>query len=876
MSVSRSFKDSDGTEIRFEVQSQILYFKAKGLRPGAKTEITLNKVRVDDFAYPDEIVQIEFDNNSSSNTFNWQGGHLGNLFSVDGFVEVVEPILGSSSTRNICRGDLLDLEVISYNEQTKIGVANVHVFLDSPGRSSGYNELDTRRVITANSTFLQRVVKSGNGNSSIRANNKIIAFYPSFCRVSNATSNTIQLNGKVVNSAIANASSGHYIVGKKIYILYGSGSGQNATVASYNATTRTVTLSSNLIRPAKAGSIVRFTELNSDSRGTLHGATYIDPLIRSDLLDEVSTPSDLQSQIENNSKFKIFQKNNTFEFYNGTTVKSTVETTTVTPDTEIKSNVDNSLTPTTTSATPFAQTFFVDNKLYPDGIFLTSVRLLFRNKDPQYPVQIQIRPTKSSIPEPATVVAGGDAFIDSFDTKILTEDTLKVLNINNVNPFSNSAYYSEATFKSPVFLEPNKEYAIVVMSPSPKYELYLSQIGQKLLGTNRTISAQPYTGVLYKSQGTSEWAPSPSEDLAFELMKARYSTTTPTIVSYYLKDSSNVSNTESANVSIDNTAPVSNINLHAFHITTSSRILPNTKIDFEFKSTRINGAVDQFTKFDLGETFEYVDNYGSRVVTSNNESFVIRSSLYTTSPHVAPSLNFDDFRMLNIEYMIDNNSIANSDIFMTNLGQDYSNAQNVVVTISGGGGTGATARANVQNGQVIALEIINGGTGYTGSPNVIISKDTTATINAQAVIIGEDQPNGGVAMSKYITRKFTLADGLNGGDLRVLFSAIKPRECEIDVYYKVLSEDDADSFDNKRWKLMTLIGGVNAYSLNEKDYKNYIYAPGVSNVADNYIKYDGFTSFKYFAIKITMRSTNNVKVPKIKEFRAVALSELLT
>lgn len=48
------------------------------------------------------------------------------------------------------------------------------------------------------------------------------------------------------------------------------------------------------------------------------------------------------------------------------------------------------------------------------------------------------------------------------------------------------------------------------------------------------------------------------------------------------------------------------------------------------------------------------------------------------------------------------------------------------VTLVGGGGTGATAQAQVINGQIIAINMTNWGTGYTSNPTVTIT-DATGT-----------------------------------------------------------------------------------------------------------------------------------------------------
>jgi hypothetical protein len=58
-------------------------------------------------------------------------------------------------------------------------------------------------------------------------------------------------------------------------------------------------------------------------------------------------------------------------------------------------------------------------------------------------------------------------------------------------------------------------------------------------------------------------------------------------------------------------------------------------------------------------------------------------------------------------------------------GNGYTSAPKV--TITGGGGTGATATAVVANGVVTSINITNGGSGYTSDPNVIISGGTGGT-----------------------------------------------------------------------------------------------------------------------------------------------------
>jgi hypothetical protein len=72
------------------------------------------------------------------------------------------------------------------------------------------------------------------------------------------------------------------------------------------------------------------------------------------------------------------------------------------------------------------------------------------------------------------------------------------------------------------------------------------------------------------------------------------------------------------------------------------------------------------------------------------------------------------------------------------------------ITISGGGGTGATARATVVNGIVNAITIQNPGSGYTSIPNLTIAPPPFPPRKAEAVaqivngfVVGADITYGG-------------------------------------------------------------------------------------------------------------------------------------
>ena len=80
------------------------------------------------------------------------------------------------------------------------------------------------------------------------------------------------------------------------------------------------------------------------------------------------------------------------------------------------------------------------------------------------------------------------------------------------------------TFPSPVYLHSNTDHAVVLMSNSNEYTVWISRMGETDVSTllqpesrQVIVSAQPYLGSLFKSQNGSTWTPSQYEDLKFNL-----------------------------------------------------------------------------------------------------------------------------------------------------------------------------------------------------------------------------------------------------------------------------------------------------------------------------------------------------------------------
>src|SRR6056300_15859 len=153
---------------------------------------------------------------------------------------------------------------------------------------------------------------------------------------------------------------------------------------------------------------------------------------------------------------------------------------------------------------PLAQSFIVDEE---DGIFITSLDAFFATKSDTIPVKAEIRNMVNGYPGP----------------KVLPF-ARKWLNPSSVNTSTDSTTATTFTFDSPVYLQEGVEYCIVLYSDSVDYTAYVARLGEKQIGSNRTVSAQPNIGVLFKSANNRSWTAEQMEDMKFTLKKAVFDT----------------------------------------------------------------------------------------------------------------------------------------------------------------------------------------------------------------------------------------------------------------------------------------------------------------------------------------------------------------
>lgn len=164
---------------------------------------------------------------------------------------------------------------------------------------------------------------------------------------------------------------------------------------------------------------------------------------------------------------------------------------------------------------PLAQSFLVESR---GGAFLSKVDVFFASRDSAIPVTMEIRdmvngyPGKRVLPFSRVTLSPNQV---NLSTANVTLDGQLIPSYDTPTSF---------IFPSPVYVEDNQEYCVVLLSDSNNYKVWISQLGDPVPGTSQTISEQPYLGSLFKSQNASTWTADQTQDLKFTIYRCQFDT----------------------------------------------------------------------------------------------------------------------------------------------------------------------------------------------------------------------------------------------------------------------------------------------------------------------------------------------------------------
>ena len=297
---------------------------------------------------------------------------------------------------------------------------------------------------------------------------------------------------------------------------------------------------------------------------------------------------------------------------------------------------------------PLAQSFEVPEE---NGVYLTKCDIYFRTKDSSaLPVTLQVRELQLGLPT-QTILPFGEVVLDPQDV-VVSNDGSKPTTF---------------TFPSPVYCEGSSQFALVLLSASNEYTVFISRMGEEDISTANKpdsekiiVSQQPLLGSLFKSQNGATWDPSQFEDLKFNLYQAEYLTKSGT-VKFYNPD------LDIGNKQIVTLSP------NPLNMLSKSNIIGLGK---SLTSNEVNGLIS-----------------GTTIEQENNPNFSAKLVGVLGAVGVNSTLNITD-----------------SGLNFASGNPTYSDVPLVSLT---GRGSGAKATIVINNGSVASATVSAGGTGYS-------------------------------------------------------------------------------------------------------------------------------------------------------------------
>ena len=115
--------------------------------------------------------------------------------------------------------------------------------------------------------------------------------------------------------------------------------------------------------------------------------------------------------------------------------------------------------------------------------------------------------------------------VNGYPSPVILPFSDTTLTPEQVNISETGAVATKFTFRAPVYIPQSIEHCFVLFSDSNSYQVWISRMGELDISGDRTISEQPYAGVLFKSQNASTWTADQYEDLKFVIHRAKFDNT---------------------------------------------------------------------------------------------------------------------------------------------------------------------------------------------------------------------------------------------------------------------------------------------------------------------------------------------------------------
>lgn len=506
---------------------------------------------------------------------------------------------------------------------------------------------------------------------------------------------------------------------------------------------------------------------------------------------------------------------------------------------------------------PVAQSFLIEKQ---SGAYVTSVDVYFKTKAAVTPVRLQLREMQTGLPT-TNVVPGAE----------------KMLAPASVNVSADASSATTFTFDSPVYLEGFREYAIVVLAESIDYEIWTAVTQEFLVGsTTSRITKQPSLGSFFKSQNGSTWTPDQSRDLKFQVKRAAFNIGSTTNA-YFENVPTQERALEAQPIETTDTESTVRVYMPNHGYTVGSNVLLSGCVDTNgITAAQLNTAL---TVTDAGDFDSFVVNTaGTATSTGRGGGTAVNAETQLQFDIIYPNAN----QLLHPNTGIEWGSKFTSGSSPTQIETDFAKD-------TGFGGITVNANNPLDDPQMIAspqneTDQLGGDKSMTWRAALSSDDDYVAPIIdlgrlsgtlirnridnpvASAAGTGENIPNNyvaetdarsGTAAAKHIFVPITLEEEAIG--LKVFFAANRPADTYIDLYWRVAESGSDVALNDTDWTLATIDQAMPTDN-NPDTFREYEYTIEVGAA---------FTRYQY---KIVFRSQTTSAVPRISDYRSIALA----
>ena len=553
-----------------------------------------------------------------------------------------------------------------------------------------------------------------------------------------------------------------------------------------------------------------------------------------------------------------------------------------------------------------------------EGVFITSIEVFCAEKHPTLGVWFEILETNAS---------GGIVYKQVPFSEVHVKNSNVPISTNGINnPL-------KITFKSPVFMQNHKTYALAIHPEghNSNYYFWASRIGETDINTKKPVNSRSLLGTTYTTNNGIVWDVVPDVDMTLNVYRASFVTNVTGVGSIYNKPVekfvlSNVSSslttygrlwTSANRLSLSNisggTIAVTDLIIGANSAINSSVVSISTTYNMSntgyITGEPVSVRYANGTSRGITAKVDSIMPSGSAILDSVTETAnnIIAEMIYSNGMFVANDRIFD----ASTNQKADITKINNFRYSVVDLEPAYLNFNKTLIqfdmlTYSNTGTAGTFDKINpnqnyfydteraihsrsneqllLSNNRTNQVQISMYSSSDFLSPVVDLARTQCIIVDniINSNTLNESAASGGELFDKYISKTVTLAEGQDAEDINVFLTSYRPPNSDVKVWIKILHAEDSDSIAQRPWiELEKRQSGDSVYSSlsNRNDFIEYLYGFPDSYLTGSMgqVQYRNtsntatFTGYKYFAIKIGLISDNSAVVPRVADLRVIAL-----